>query len=125
VKQRNHGPKPVNEMNYVPFINAEEAWFWFIRCQRLRLDGARPIIGDKFMARPCEPDDLYRAVMALFRKQRIGPEHLKVLGEFGVRETPPDPRCRDEERPARLWDAALDHLTTILKAKGIVECRAD
>lgn len=122
MRQRKHGPRPAREMNYVPFIDAEEAWFWFIRCQRLRLDGARAIAGDGSMARPCEPDDLYRAVMGLFRKRRIGAEHLKVLGEFGVREAPPDPRRRDEERSARLWDAALDHLTTVLKGKGIIEC---
>ena len=102
-------PRPYYDTPTAPFVNAEEAWFWFMRCQRAREEGAE------------HPDDLYRAAVGLLRKRQITAEHLRVLAFFGVCERPPDPRCRDEERSARLWDEALDKLTTVLKKKGIIE----
>ncbi len=105
----------------VPFLNAEEAWFWFIRCHKARADGARFENVPGATARPCDPDDLYRAVNRLHKQRRIGPEHLKTLSVFGLGECPPDRRCRHEERPARLWDEALDKLSIVLKTKGIIE----
>lgn len=122
MRQARYIPRPLYEMASIPFANAEEAWFWFVRCQLARCEGARFIGASNNIKRPCEPDDLYRAVMGLLRQRRIGVEHLRVLSLFGLRESPPDPRCREEERSARLWDVALDHLTTVLKRKGIVEC---
>ncbi len=122
MREPRYTPRPSYELACVPFISAEEAWFWFIRCLRARRDGARFLDGPDGAVRPCEPDDLYRAVMWLFRRRRIGEEHLKVLEYFGLREAPPDPRCREEEISARLWDMALDRLTTVLKGKGIVVC---
>lgn len=114
-------PKTYYELPTIPFIDAGQAWFWFIRCQQARRDGARfeDVAGG--VRRPCDPDDLYRAVVALERRGVIGPEHLRVLAAYGLAGWPPDPRCREEERPARLWEDALDRLTTVLKAKGIVE----
>ncbi len=112
--------KPLPVKTAVPFLDAEEAWFWFMRCERVRREGARLAADEALTDRPCEPDDIYRAVMGLFRRRLIGNEHLKVLAEFGWREAPPDPRVREEERPLSLWEDALDRLTTDLKAKGIV-----
>jgi hypothetical protein len=57
----------------------------------------------------------------LKRVGRLGVRHLAVLGHFGVLGRPPDPRCREEEEEAaRLWEQAIDRLTTVLRAKGIV-----
>jgi len=103
-----------------PFVDAEEAWFWFVRCQRARDEGVRFADRPAMLARPCDPDDIYLAAVGLARQGRIGSRHLKVLATFGLCGRPPDPRCRDEQQPARLWDEALDSLTTVLKAKGIV-----
>ncbi|HEC14312.1 MAG TPA: hypothetical protein ENI72_01010 [Rhodospirillales bacterium] len=114
-------PRGVGDSPTVPFIDAEEAWFWFIRSQRARREGARRGQASGIMARPCDPDDLYRAVMDLFRRRNIGREHLDILGRYGWRERPPDPRRQEEERPARLWGEALDRLNTVLQKKGIVE----
>jgi hypothetical protein len=114
-------PKTYHELPTVPFIDAAQAWFWFIRCQQARRDGARFEEAAGGIRRPCDPDDLYRAAVALERRKAIGREHLRVLAAYGLAGRPPDARCREEERPARLWAEALDRLTTVLKAKGIVE----
>jgi hypothetical protein len=102
-----------------PFVSAEEAWFWFIRCQKVRRDGARFSDGGT-LRRPCDPDDVYIAVTALQRRGVLAHFHLAVLATFGMRGKPPDPRCRDEELAARHWEEALDRLTTPLRDKGIV-----
>lgn len=116
--RRVNKPMPVKEV--IPFLDAEEAWFWFIRSERARREGARLTETEASHTRPCEPDDIYRVVMGLFQRRMIGNEHLKILARFGWRECPPDSRVREEERPLALWDDALDRLTTELKAKGIV-----
>ncbi len=105
----------------IPFFDAEEAWFWFMRSQRARLEGAKMRSGEADVVRPCDPDDLYRAVMALVSKRVLGRYHLKVLASFGINECAPDPRVREQYRASCLWDEALDRLTTVLRKKGIVE----
>ncbi|MBC8337148.1 MAG: hypothetical protein H8E39_00515 [Alphaproteobacteria bacterium] len=121
MSRQRYSPRSFRQTPSAPFLNAEEAWFWFIRCQKARADGARFEAGMGAMVRPCDPDDLYRAVRHLERKRRITPDHIKTLNDFGRQERPPDPRCREEERPSRLWDEALDKLSTVLKNKGIIE----
>ncbi len=119
-KRQRYTAKSAADLPTLPFISSEEAWFWFSRCQRLRLQGARFMDGGS-VKRPCDPDDLARAVMELKRRRRIGTEHVGVLARYGFLERPPDPRRREEGRAARLWDEGLDRLTTVLKEKGIVE----
>lgn len=120
MRYRKFTSRAVPEYPTAPFENAEEAWFWFVRSQKLRDQGAR--MGDRSvsMVRPCDPDDLYRAVVMLAKGGRIGAAHIGVLSRFGLEDRPPDPRCREEERAARLWDEALDRLSTVLRKKGIV-----
>ncbi|MFO1152108.1 MAG: hypothetical protein U1E42_00380 [Rhodospirillales bacterium] len=102
-----------------PFDSAEQAWFWFVRCQVVRRDGARLSPGGN-MHRPCDPDDIYVALMNLQRRAVLRPSHLNILGRFGLEGRPPDPRCREETTAAKLWDEALDRLTTVLRDKGII-----
>jgi hypothetical protein len=121
----------VSTLRYVPrgsaeapvnaFQSAEEAWFWFVRCQQVRREGAHLGDGGGEFSRPCDPDDIYRAIIALQRRGVLGKRHLSVLGEFGMAGRPPDERCADETAAARLWAEALDRLTTILQEKGIVD----
>lgn len=113
--------RPFYDLPTTPFDNSEDAWFWYIRCQQIRRDGAKFPHSPGSSSRPCDPDDLYRSVKKLLKLRRIGKEHVIVLNTFGVKERSPDPRCREEERAARLWDEALDRLTTILREKGIIE----
>ncbi|MBL4613956.1 MAG: hypothetical protein JKY27_03660 [Magnetovibrio sp.] len=112
--------KPMPVKHVIPFLSAQEAWFWYVRSERARREGARLTEAASAFTRPCEPDDIYRIIMGLYRRRTIGDQHLEVLAEFGWRECPPDARVRGEEHPFRLWDDALDRLTTPLKAKGIV-----
>ena len=112
--------RPMPQKRVILFVDAEEAWFWFMRSERARLDGARLSEQASNDTRPCDPDDLYRVVMALRHRHRLGDDHLKVLVQYGWRECPPDERVREEAHALDLWHEALDRLTTVLKAKGIV-----
>lgn len=112
---------PASRAETVPFQSAEEAWFWYIRCQKARDAGLRMIRGMEVTARPCMPDDIYRAVKSLAARRVIDGGHIRVMKSFGELERPPDPRC-DEEAPAHaLWDQALDRLAAVLKSKAIVQ----
>ncbi|MEK9672385.1 MAG: hypothetical protein VW268_07770 [Rhodospirillaceae bacterium] len=73
------------------------------------------------MLRPCESDDIYLAATTLVRSEVLRMQHLTILLEYGAKERPPDARVMREERDARLWDDALDRMTTTLRQKGIVE----
>ncbi len=112
-------PRPVPRRRVVPFVSAEEAWFWFVQCQERRAEGAR-LDNLTNSERPCEPDDIWVVVMDLRRRGRLDAHHLWVLVRFGRRGAPPDGRAREEEIAARVWDEAIDALVTPLKAKGIV-----
>ncbi len=120
MRRRRYVPLGAKEIEATMFLNTEEAWFWFIRCQELRREGARFEADQSDMVRPCDPDDIYRAVMSLVRNKKLAPIHLRVLGRYGLRGAPPDPRCREEETDFRCWDQAMDLLTTILRSKGII-----
>ena len=103
------------------FVDAEEAWFWYMRSQKARWDGARFDADRSVSERPCTPDDIYRAIMALYRQKLIKKEHLRTLASYGLIETPPDPKDRQQQQDARLWDEALDRLTTVLKQKNLID----
>ena len=92
-----------------------------MHAQRARAEGGRFRGAAGGIARPCDPDDLYRAVMGLRRRRLIGRDHLKVLARFGYMDCPPDPRITDQARAHTLWRQALDRLTTVLKGKGIID----
>lgn len=102
-----------------PFASAEAAWFWYMQCQIARIEGARFNAG-LGTARPCEPMDIYRAVVRLYRGRVLTQAHLTTLASFGRALTPPDPRRPDQARETRLWSEALSHLGDALRIKGIV-----
>ena len=113
---------PTQDVQTVPFADGEEAWFWFSRCQLMRQDGARFVSGMVETPRPCEPDDVYRAVMNIYRKHDISNDHLQVLGAYGYRMSPPDEYVREEKNDVPLWKEALGQLENLLMRKGIVQC---
>ena len=114
-------PRTLTDAPSALFSNTEEAWFWFIRCQRVRREGARFSDSRLMTQRPCDPDDIYRGVVELARSGVIGGKHLTILGTFGLWDRPPDARRPEERRASQLWDEALHHLTVLFRKKGIVE----
>ena len=108
-----------------PFETSEEAWFWFMRCQSLRRDGARFEQNNNPIQRPCEPDDIATCVLALVRSKALTRAHIRVLSCYGKLSRPPDPRDRNEARDGQLWDSAMNRLMTVMISKGIVACPMD
>lgn len=113
-------PKPLGDGTVTPFGSAVQAWFWFVRCQAARIEGARVIAGAGEVTRPCDPDDIYNAVMRLYRGNVIGPAHLQVLEYFGMVERFPDPRDPAERPKADLWRVAIEALEDVLVRRAIV-----
>jgi hypothetical protein len=86
----------------------------------MRRDGVRFREAMGAVRRPCEPDDVYKAIVFLYRRTAINFHHVDVLANFGMKERPPDPRIKTEEELWCRWNEALDKLGTILKQKKIV-----
>jgi hypothetical protein len=120
VSQRRFVPKVHYDLPCLPFATPEEAWFWFVRCQTVRREGARFAEAVSDVRRPCDPDDVYRIVVGLSRQGTLRKLHLGVLGRFGLAGRPPDARCPEESAAARLWSEAFDRLATVFRDKGIV-----
>ena len=116
-----YAPRACTEVPVTTFRSAEEAWFWFVRCQQVRREGAQLSGGCGGFSRPCDPDDIYRAIMSLQRRCVIGGAHLSVLGSFGLAGRAPDARCAEEAVAAQRWAEALDRLSTVLRHKGIID----
>jgi len=93
-----------------PFVDAAEAWFWTLDCCEALEDGAH--IGSLRIGRPCDHDDV---VIAMARLE-LPPTHARTVVAWGKKRTPPpegtDARC--------FWDEAMDRLSVVLRAKGIV-----
>lgn len=113
-------PRPQSAAPVKRFASAEEAWFWYARCRKARRDGARFEAAASSWQRPCDPDDIRRVLIALYRQGAVNTIHVATLARFGAAERAPDIRCEEEFVFVAPWDEALDRLTTPLKAKGIV-----
>lgn len=114
-------PKPLRDGEVTLFASAEQAWFWFVRCEVARIEGARVVADAGEVTRPCDPDDIYNAVMRLRRGGMIGQAHLQVLEYYGLMERLPDRRVSEEIRKAGLWGEAMQALTQVLIQRGIVD----
>lgn len=103
-----------------PFIDAEEAWFWFIQAQQARNDGARLKAGASTIERPCEPTDILKILDRLYRNRILLRDHLLVLRHYGRRQFSPDPHRVKEARAAFLWREAMKKIEPSFIRKGIV-----
>ena len=112
--------RPYVDLPAVPFASTADAWFWSMQCLMARREGARSVAGLGAEARPCDPEDVVKSAERLYRLGRLTSNHLQVLVDYGSRLTLPNGEVREETRAARLWDEAIDLLTTPFRAKGIV-----
>lgn len=117
---RRRAPRPLSVRESCPFANAEDAWLWFWRCQIAREEGARFVADAGDMARPCDPDDVYRVAAGLRRQNRLGGRQAEVLARYGRALVPPDPRLDEERQAAQWWEEGLAILEIPLRNKGIV-----
>lgn len=115
------GTDGCNNVNTVPFKDAEEAWFWFITAQEARKDGARFVAGQGLYPRPCEPIDILKILDRLYRNRRLLRDHLLVLRHYGRRHMAPDDRRSKEVRAFQLWHEALERMAVLFEEKGIIE----
>ena len=119
-RRKRHQPARTSDETTEPFSDSEQAWFWFVRCQRLRDEGARFVRDASRVRRPCDPDDIYRVVTQMLRARQLGRQHADTLVRFGNLERAPDPRLPAERADDIVWRDALQRLTHPLSAKGIV-----
>ncbi|WP_043830755.1 hypothetical protein [Muricoccus aerilatus] len=103
-----------------PFQSADEAWFWTMAALVARRDGARIVSGRGLVSRPCEPDDVVKALDRLYRQRRIDLAHARIMRIWGERGTAPDATSPRERGDYRLWREAMERLEWPLRMKGIV-----
>ena len=115
---RNKYLKFTNEKDTEPFDSAEEAWFWYCRCEQM--EGSRPSHSKLTKMRPCETSDIFIVLKRLFREGILKPSHLKVLSKYGYAQVPPHPHFGDSLKICSLWQEALNFLGLSLKKKGII-----
>ncbi len=119
-----YSPKPQAERDTIPFVSAQEAWFWFIQAQQAREEGARFTMGAGLYPRPCEPLDILKVLDRLYRKRKLLMDHVLVLRHYGRRMMPPDQHRIKERRAHQLWIEALGEIEMVLVSKGIVNLPA-
>jgi hypothetical protein len=116
-------PRPIAaraaQAGTIPFATAAEAWIWTLRSLAARHAGTSGS-GGRRIPRPCDPDDVIRAIDLLHRRGGIGLHHARVLRRWGDVGHAPNPACPDERADSLLWTEALERLDGLLRAKGII-----
>jgi hypothetical protein len=108
--------RPHNEL---PFPSAEQAWFWTMSALAARHAGAgAPLACHR--PRPCDPDDVIRALDRLYRMRRIDLVHARILRIWGERGCAPSALHPGQASDARIWREAMQRLDAKLRALGIV-----
>ncbi len=102
-----------------PFPNGEQAWFWTMAALESRREGTGRG-GNCATPRPCDPDDVIRALDQLYRNRRIDLVHARILRIWGERGTAPSTLHPGQASDARIWREAIDRLDAKLRARGIV-----
>lgn len=103
------------------FNSAEEAWFWYVRCQRSRDEGVR-INRNEFMIRPCTIDDIHNIVLSLYLAGKLKKIHIEILTEYGMKfMTPKYINDGEGNQDYNLWVEAFDIIKPVLVKKEIVK----
>ena len=106
----------------VPFADAAQAWFWTVAALAARRGAGvgRGAGQGGRIPRPCDPDDVIRALDLLYRRGGIGPAHARVLRRWGERFAVPTFGGTTTD-DATLWSEAMAQLDGVLRPKGILE----
>lgn len=120
MSKRRYALKSGNAAPYELFDDAEDAWFWASANTDLMLAGARGQPSLKRTQRPCEAADILNAFQRLLRAGTLTDRHAQAAAWFGLAQRRPNGLVPEERRAARLWEEAMDQLTTPLKAKGLL-----
>lgn len=70
--------------------------------------------------RPCDPDDIIRAISLLHQRGDITLSHARVLRRWGDAGRAPDPAHPKQTKDLALWTEALTRLEVLLREKSIV-----
>lgn len=103
---------------HTPFNSAEEAWLWFVRSQRARIDGARMSKGGG-TERPCDPDDIRLAARSLRRINLLSAAQMAVIATM-VDKMDDAGNIPMPIKDVALFDSAMVVLEQRLVKKGIV-----
>ena len=118
MKKKQFYQKLVDNREYIPFENSEEAWLWCCLCESLGNQRAKGSSGR--IARPCESSDIILSVKKLVQAGQLNQNHLKVLSKYGLLQIPPHENFGQPPRECSLWREGLKLLENILRLKGIV-----
>ncbi len=102
-----------------PFASVEAAWFWTMAALSARAAGTGRG-GRSGTTRPCDPDDVLRALDQLYRLRRIDLLHARILRIWGERGMAPNPSSPREASDARIWREAMDRLDAKLRTRGLL-----
>lgn len=102
-----------------PFRSAEAAWLWTMECIVARRGGSGEAFGIG-ANRPCEPDDVVKALDRLYRQRRLGLHHARIMRIWGEKGRAPLAYLTTEKADARIWSEAMRAMDTPLRARGIV-----
>lgn len=108
----------VDNREYIPFENSEEAWLWCCLCESL--GNSERAAGTAESRRPCESSDIILSVKKLVQAGQLNQNHLKVLSKYGLLQIPPHENFGQAPKECSLWREGLKLLENILKLKGIV-----
>ena len=111
-------PSPTAAIEH--FMNAEEAWFWFVRSEKARAERAKASDTKSVFGRPCDPNDVFRWVKQLYDGGELVTGHLVVMGQYGFLDRLPDPGADEEVVDYIMWTDAFEMLEPILIDKGVV-----
>ncbi len=115
----------------IAFATADQAWFWTLRALAARHGASQPTGTARAswtaasrprvkIRRPCDPDDIIRALDLLLRRGEITLDHARTLRRWGERGIAPARVLAPDEEDVKLWNEAIERLDVLLRAKSIV-----
>ena len=102
-----------------PFTGVEDAWFWVMATFAARA-GGRFSPRAAGTPRPCDPDDIVKALDRLYRQRRIDRRDARVLRRYGERGFAPVADHPAEASDCADWRRVMGLLERALLERGII-----